>query len=64
MALAARVSVLASPDGNPSAANSIATPEAITVKQSTLDPFHQGAPMPFPAMSVTILELSSSGVVP
>ena len=54
--LVARMSVLAAPDGNPSAANSMAAPEAVTVQHSMLDPFAHGAPMQFPAMSVTILE--------
>ncbi len=60
-ALVANMSVLAAPDGDPSAANSMATPEAITVQHSMLDPFAQGAPMQFPAMSVTILEFTIRG---
>ena len=56
-ALVARMSVLAAPDGNPSAANSMATPEAVTVQHSMVVPFAQGAPMHFPPMSVTILEV-------
>jgi hypothetical protein len=50
------MSVLAAPGGDPSAANSMATPDAITVHSSVLDPFDHSAPIHFPAMSVTILE--------
>ena len=57
--LVAQVSVMAAPDGNPNAANSLANPEAITVKQSAPEPFVHGTVRSFPPMSVTIMEFTS-----
>ena len=57
-ALVATISVLAAPGGDPTAANSMASPDAVRVRATQAAPFEQGKPLAFPPMSVTVLEIS------